>query len=320
MQQSDIAIEAEGLVKVYRTRDGGGVRALDGLSFRVRTGEIVGLLGPNGAGKTTCISILATLIRPTAGTARVMGHDVVRAGLDVRRSICAVLQETAVEQYLSVEDNLLVYGLFHGLSRAQIRERGARVMALFGLETERRRMAIDLSGGFKRRLQVAKVFLHDAPVVFLDEATTGMDPINKRVTLRAIAEEARRGRTIILTTHLMDEAEELCDRLLFIDRGRAVLEGDLSGVKARAGKVFEVTASFEAMDDGRRERIARIPALRREYSGRTVQLTVDAAAVPTQELVAALADVGTLTHIDIRGASLEDIFLQLLGPGGEGHA
>jgi ABC-2 type transport system ATP-binding protein len=157
-------------------------------------------------------------------------------------------------------------------------------------------------------------------VVFLDEATTGMDPINKRVTLRAIAEEARRGRTIILTTHLMDEAEELCDRLLFIDRGRAVLEGDLSGVKARAGKVFEVTASFEAMDDGRRERIARIPALRREYSGRTVQLTVDAAAVPTQELVAALADVGTLTHIDIRGASLEDIFLQLLGPGGEGHA
>ncbi len=185
------AIHVQELVKVYRGSGGKPVRALDGLTLEVRQGEIFGLLGRNGAGKTTLLRVLTTLVPPTSGSARVMGMDVQTHGLDVRRSICAVLQENAVEIFLSVDDNLATYARFQGVPRAEARRRADRALEVFGLTEYRSQKVIDLSGGLKRRVQVAKVFMADKPIVFLDEATTGMDPLNKRATLDAIREEAR---------------------------------------------------------------------------------------------------------------------------------
>jgi len=192
---SSVAIEVRNLVKVYQKRSQPPVRALEGISFDVPQGRIFGLLGPNGAGKTTTLKILTTLLPATSGSARILGYDVAAHPLEVRKNICVVLQENAAELYLSLRDNFRTYGRFHGLNWREIEVRADRVMELFGLDEYRNQKLIDLSGGLKRRLQVAKVFMVDKPVVFLDEATTGMDAINKRATIQAIREEARRGRT-----------------------------------------------------------------------------------------------------------------------------
>jgi ABC-2 type transport system ATP-binding protein len=176
MSPTDIAIEAENLVKIYHVKSARPVRALDGLSLSVKQGEIFGLLGENGAGKTTLLRILTTLLHPTTGRATLMGLDVERRAYDVRKKICAVLQENAVEVFLSVEDNLTTYARFHSIPRREIGATAERVIEQFALGEFRKQKVIDLSGGLKRRVQVAKVFMVDKPVVFLDEATTGMDP------------------------------------------------------------------------------------------------------------------------------------------------
>jgi ABC-2 type transport system ATP-binding protein len=222
-------------VTALRKRFGRGaatVEAVDGLSFSVPTGHIFGLLGPNGAGKTTTLRILTTLTRPTSGTAEVAGINVVREPLGVRRRIVVVVQESAAEIFLTVRDNLLTFGRFHGLRGADLRERAERVMEQFGLTQDASRKAMDLSGGFRRRIQVAKALLVDTPVMFLDEFSTGMDPLLKRSVMDLLRAEARRGRTIVLTTQILSEAEALCDDILIINRGREVARGDVPTIKA----------------------------------------------------------------------------------------
>jgi ABC-2 type transport system ATP-binding protein len=176
MNSTDAAINTENLVKIYKENSAHPVRALDNLSLSVRQGEIFGLLGENGAGKTTLLRILTTLVRPTSGRATLMGLDVSRRAYDVRKKICAVLQENAVEVYLSVEDNLKTYARFHSIPSREREARVDRAIEQFGLGENRKQKVIDLSGGLKRRVQVAKVFMVDKPVVFLDEATTGRVP------------------------------------------------------------------------------------------------------------------------------------------------
>src|SRR5688572_18444570 len=156
---SEPAIAVRNVVKLYTRRGQPAVRAIDGLTFDVARGAIFGLLGPNGAGKTTLLRILSTLVRPTSGSAMVLGYDVVAAPLDVRRHISVVIQETAVELFLSVRDNLDTFARFHGVARDDSRARAERVMADFGLTRDAHRKVMDLSGGFKRRVQVAKVFM-----------------------------------------------------------------------------------------------------------------------------------------------------------------
>ena len=226
------AIRVEGLRKVFRPRSRAPVNALDGLSFSVRRGHIFGLLGPNGAGKTTTLRILTTLIRPTAGSAEVAGLDVVRDPLGVRRAIVVVTQDSAAEIFLSVRDNLLTFARFHGLHGPSLRARVDDVMDKFALSAEASRKAMDLSGGFRRRIQVAKAMLVDTPIVFLDEFSTGMDPILKRSVMDLLREEARRGRTIVLTTQILSEAESLCDDILIINHGREIARGNVATIKA----------------------------------------------------------------------------------------
>src|SRR6516164_793515 len=169
------ALEVHNIVKTY-----GSVRALDGLSFAVARGTIFGLLGPNGAGKSTTLKILTTLSRPTSGTASVLGFDVVKRPLDVRQRIVSIIQETAVDLLLSVRDNLLTFARFHQVETRTARRRAADVMERFRLTAEADRKVQDLSGGFRRRVQVSKSFMVDTPVLFLDEFSTGMDPLLKR--------------------------------------------------------------------------------------------------------------------------------------------
>ena len=226
------AIRVEALRKVFQRRGSSPVVALDGLSFSVPRGHIFGLLGPNGAGKTTTLRILTTLIRATGGTAEVAGIDVSRDPLAVRRRIVVVTQESAAEIFLSVRDNLLTFARFHGLKGPALRTRVDAVMEKFGLTAEASRKAMDLSGGFRRRIQVAKAMLVDTPVVFLDEFSTGMDPILKRAVMDLFREEAKRGRTIVLTTQILSEAEALCDDILIINHGREIARGDVATIKA----------------------------------------------------------------------------------------
>ena len=177
------ALQVENLVKTYRSRGRPELRAVDGLSFSVPRGAIFGLLGPNGAGKTTTLKVLTTLIRPTSGQASVLGFDVAQQGLDVRRRISVVIQESAAEMFLTVRDNLLTYARFHGVGEAAARRRADAVLASFQMSAEADRKAIDLSGGQRRRVQVSKVFLVDTPVIFMDEFSTGMDPLLKRAVM-----------------------------------------------------------------------------------------------------------------------------------------
>ncbi len=240
------AIEVENLVKIYAKRNRHPIRAVDGLTLAVERGQIFGLLGPNGAGKTTTIKVLTTLLAPTAGTARVLGYDVTSNPLDVRKQICVVVQENAIELHLSVRNNFRVFGRFHGPSWAEIDKRTDRVIELFDLRSHINEKGLDLSGGLKRRVQVAKTFLIDKPIVFLDEATTGMDTFNKRTTVQAIREESRKGRTIVLTTHILDEAEALCDSVAIMNRGTLVAHGSVESVKA-VGLPFPLIRSGDGL-------------------------------------------------------------------------
>lgn len=311
---SEYALEVESLVKEYRRHDQPPLRAVDGLSFRVRRGCIFGLLGPNGAGKTTTLKILTTLLRPTAGRAAVLGYDVLHQPLEVRRRIAVVLQETAVDLFLSVRDNLLSYARFHGFDRYEARRRTARALEQFHLLDAASSKVMDLSGGLRRRVQVAKVFLVDTPVVFLDEFSTGMDPILKREVMDRLRKEAARGRTIVLTTQILSEAEELCDDILILHRGRPVARGDLNTLKLLSKDVYELSLTFDALPAGLREELERLAPVRLAIHNNSVEIALRAEESRVLELASALARRAQLLHLEVRGASLEDIFLELTRP------
>jgi ABC-2 type transport system ATP-binding protein len=311
---SEMAIEVDDLVKVFRRKrwqSGHDVRAVDGLSFTVRRGEIFGLLGPNGAGKTTTLRILTTLVRPTAGAARVFGYEVVHQALEVRRRIVVVIQEQAAELLLSVRDNLLTFARFHGLSGREIRRRADEVLDTLGLTADAGRKPQDLSGGFRRRVQLAKVFMVDTPVIFLDEFSTGMDPILKRHVMELLRREVARNRTIVLTTQVLTEAEELCDDILIIDRGRQVARGDLNALKLLTEQVYEVALTFDRPPDEVDALLTGYRVVRRSIAQNTLQIGVRETETRVLELVSALAAHRRLLRLEINGASLEDIFIAL---------
>jgi ABC-type multidrug transport system ATPase subunit len=308
---SEAAISVRNLVKLYARRGQPTVRAIDGLTFDVARGAIFGLLGPNGAGKTTLVRVLSTLARPTSGTASVLGYDVIGAPLEVRRRISVVIQETAVELFLTVRDNLGTFARFHGVRSADIQARAERVLDDFGLAGEAHRKVIDLSGGFKRRVQVAKVFMVDTPVVFLDEFSTGMDPMLKRSIMGKLRREAAGGRTIVLTTQILSEAEELCDDILILNRGREAARGDLHTLKLLSQGVYDVTVTFDQIPPGIEEELAAQHPIRLSVSQNTVEVTLKEDHGGILAVVGALAARGRVLRLEVGGASLEDIFVEL---------
>ena len=224
------AIVVENLTKTYR----GGVQALAGVSFTVRSGEIFGLLGPNGAGKSTTVRILATLTRADGGRAAVAGYDVAREPGRVRRSIGYVAQASGVDKYGTGRENLTLQAHIQRVPRQEIRRRVAETLELVGLTEAADRLVNGYSGGMRRRLDIAMGLIHRPAVLFLDEPTTGLDP-ETRAALWEDLQRLRRERNmaVLLTTHYLEEADRLCDRLAIVDRGRVVAEGTPAALKAQ---------------------------------------------------------------------------------------
>ncbi|HEY0673120.1 MAG TPA: ABC transporter ATP-binding protein [Longimicrobiales bacterium] len=304
-------IQAHELSKVYRSGKD-AVHALNGVSFTVKQGEILGLLGPNGAGKTTLVKILTTITTPTGGSAVVNGFDVRRQPLDVRRQIAVVLQQAAVETMLSVEDNLLIYARLHGVNRADARARMRAIVDEFELADKLRETVQDLSIGTKRRVQVAKIFMTDAPVVFLDEASTGMDPIMKRRVMNRIREVARAGRTVVFTTQVLSEAEELCDNIMIIDRGRTLAAGTLAELRRLSEQLFRVSLTFGDHADDLERRVLQLGAADVRVEGKQVELTFRGEESDLLQRLAELSRETPITNFEVRGADLEQIFVQLV--------
>lgn len=306
-----LAIEVKDLVKIFRKKNSDPIQAVNRLSFEVQRGEIFGLLGPNGAGKTTTLKILTTLLQPTSGAVNVLGYDVLSQPLKVRQHICVVLQENAIELFLSVRNNFKTFGKFHGLSAKEIQVRTDRVIELFGLQDHLNERGMDLSGGLKRRVQVAKMFIADKPMVFLDEATTGMDTFNKRATIQAIKEESSKGRTIVLTTHMLDEAEELCNSVAIINHGKAIAKGSMKEVKSMGLRLLTLSLGFEVITPTILEAIRRHTPLKVEVNKTVVEVTVREEATALN-ILAEANHIGSLQHFEVTSASLEDVFVELL--------
>jgi ABC-2 type transport system ATP-binding protein len=306
------AIEVRNLTKIYRERSSKPVVALDGLSLDVAKGELVGLLGPNGAGKSTLIKILSTLTEPTSGTAFVNGFDVATHAFETRKSIAVVLQTSSADLFLSVWDNFVSYGLFQRLSLAESRRKAAQAVEMFDLGEYVKTKCQDLSGGYKRRVQTAKAFLADTPVLFLDEASTGMDAVIRRRVVDLIRSQTRAGRTILLTTQVLSEAEELCDRVAIIDHGRLKALGDIPALKRVARDVYDVTLTFDEIPPELIEFFARDEVMRCERAGSTVELSVRAGESKILELIGEAARRWPLVHFEVTGASLEDVFVDIL--------
>jgi ABC-2 type transport system ATP-binding protein len=244
------SILVENLVKVFN-----GLRAVDGISFEVKEGELFGLLGPNGAGKTTTLNMLATLIRPTSGKAFVSGFDVLKEREKVRKSIGMVFQEPALDNYLTGRENLEFHGMMYGLKRKEAKERVKEALKIVELEEFADKLVQTYSGGMKRRLEIARALVHQPKVLFLDEPTLGLDAQTRRKIWEYIKRlNKEKGVTIILTTHYMEEADFLADRIAIIDYGKIValdtpqnlkniLGGDIISIEVdnpkNARKVFE---------------------------------------------------------------------------------
>lgn len=225
------AIEVENLTKRF-----GPIEAVKGISFEVEAGELFGFLGPNGAGKTTTISMLCTLLKPTSGTARVAGYDVVGDAASVRRSIGLVFQDPTLDDLLTAQQNLEFHGVLYGLPRQVMKRRIDALLEMVGLADRRRDIVRNYSGGMRRRLEIARGLLHSPRVLFLDEPTIGLDP-QTRAHIWGYIDELRKKEevTIFLTTHYMEEAER-CDRIGIIDYGTIVAMDDPSSLKASVGK------------------------------------------------------------------------------------
>jgi len=312
------AIEAEGLVRVF----GKSLRAVDGIDLAVAHGEIYGFLGPNGAGKSTTVLVLTTLLPPTAGRARVAGHDVVHEGPAVRAAIGAALQEAALDPLLSGREHLRLQTALHGLPRARRKQRTDELLERVGLTEAADRRVGGYSGGMKRRLDLALALVHEPSILFLDEPTTGLDIQSRSALWQEVARLAREdGVTVFLTTQYLEEADVLADRVGIIDHGRIVAEGTPAALKAEIGRP---TVEAEPADPADRERIAGaldVFGERVSRSPRSVSVRLRDGASGLADVVRAL-DAASLPveNLTLHAPSLDDVFLAKTGRSLEGAA
>ena len=311
------AIRTEGLRKTYKSSRG-DVEAVRGIDLDVPQGEFFGLLGPNGAGKSTTIGMLTTLVAPTGGRAWVAGRDVVKNPVAVKRRIGVVTQNNTLDMQLTVQENLEFRSRFFGLSLGAASKRAVQLIDAFGLSDRRTAMADQLSGGQARRLMIARALVHQPDVLFLDEPTAGLDP-QTRVNLWDILKVLHdQGQTILLTTHYMEEAEALCDRIAVVDHGQVLAEGSVDKLLADSGAQTIVTVRYEELvPDGLAERagLTERPGVTKvEADGD--QLRVFSA--DPEGLLGDLVSIGAANGLHVRDASqakpsLETAFLALTG-------
>ena len=295
-------LAARGIRKSY-----GGREVVAGIDLELARGECFGLLGPNGAGKTTTLRMLLGLTHPDAGDITLLGHPVPKAAREGRIRVGVVPQVDNLDPDFTVRENLLVYGRYFGLSKPQVEERLPRLLEYAALETRADSRIQELSGGMKRRLVLARALVNDPELLFLDEPTTGLDPQARHLMWEKLRVLLRQGKTILLTTHFMDEAERLCDRLKIIDHGRTLAEGTPRELIARHIEP-EVVEVYGEGAGGWYESRAGALCDRAELHGETAFCYVRDAARAVQEL----RDTPNLRFMH-RRANLEDLFLKLTG-------
>jgi ABC-2 type transport system ATP-binding protein len=316
MLNFDYMINAKGLAKRFRTRSG-VVEAVRSVDIEVRPGEIVGFLGPNGAGKTTTLRMLTTLLSPDAGVATVSGYDLRRNPVAVRRRIGYVAQRGSTTPQALVGEELVDHGRLHGLSRAEASERGHALLARLDLEGTWERPTGTLSGGQRRRLDIALGLINQPPLLFMDEPTTGLDP-QSRANLWGHIRGLRdvHGVTVFITTHYLEEADALCDRILVIDHGEIVAQGTPAELKASlSGDRVSLRLHDPAgMEPARllAERVAGAAVLRAQ--GDLLDLSLPDAAAALTSLLEGFADEEVeLAGIEVHPPTLDDVFLSLTG-------
>jgi ABC-2 type transport system ATP-binding protein len=319
----DVAVEVADLVKRYPRAP---VDSVGGISFGVRRGEVFGFLGPNGAGKTTTIGILTTRIRPTAGSARVAGVDVMADPVGARRVLGVVPQQNNLDRSLSVRQNLLFHASYHGVPRALRKTRADELLAQFGLADRANGRPDDFSGGQIQRMMIARALMHDPTVLFLDEPSTGLDPAARLFTWERVAQLKAEGTTVVITTHDMEEAATLSDRVAIIDHGKLLaLDTPNALVKGMAGErtldclVEAEDAANPAAVHGPLARLAAVDRVEElddpEVSGWRFRVYVQSDPASLVALVAqVISDAGArLVDVRLGEPTLEDVFIHLTG-------
>ncbi|CAA9443772.1 MAG: Efflux ABC transporter, ATP-binding protein [uncultured Rubrobacteraceae bacterium] len=302
---AEATLAARGLTKSY-----GDFEAVKGVDFQVYRGECFGFLGPNGAGKTTTMKMIYGAAIPTGGELKVVGMDVRRAEREVKRRIGVVPQENNLDEDLKVKENLLVYGRYFDLPRKLVRKRAALLLEFVQLQDKADARVEQLSGGMKRRLLIARALINDPDLVVLDEPTTGLDPQARHLVWDKLRELTGEGKTLVLTTHYMDEAAQLCDRLCIMEGGRIIVEGspremisehvssEVLEIRAAPNDLEKLTAAVESVADSV------------DSIGGAIYVYTPDAEVVTRRVRESGITVSNVLH---RQASLEDVFLKLTG-------
>ncbi|GAB08432.1 putative ABC transporter ATP-binding protein [Gordonia araii NBRC 100433] len=308
------AIEATGLTKSFD-----GQIAVDGVTFSVASGSVLALLGPNGAGKTTTVNLLTTLLKPDSGSASVAGHDVVKAGGEVRRRIALTGQFAALDESLSGRENLVLFGRLHGLRKAQAQQRADELLAQFDLVEAGAKRVSEYSGGMRRRVDLACGLVTSPEVVFLDEPTTGLDPRSRQDVWNLVERLREQGVTILLTTQYLEEADLLSDEIVVIDHGRIIAAGTAEQLKNQTG------SSYCQVTPAHLTELRHLESVLADLLGHTGHRDDVSLSVPAPsgtdvlvEIVRRTTDAGIeLADITMRRPSLDDVFLALTGPGNQ---
>lgn len=310
MLQSN-GIEVEGLVREFK----GGIRAVDGIDLQVDPGQVYGFLGPNGAGKSTTVHMLTTLLPPTAGTARVAGHDIVREGAQVRTAIGAALQEAALDPHLTAREHMRLQTTLQGVPKAERRRRGDELIERVGIADAADRKVSGYSGGMKRRLDLALALVHRPRILFLDEPTTGLDPASRADMWEEIARLAKDdGVTVFLTTQYLEEADVLAGHVAIIDHGHIVAEGSPDELKAQIGRPAVEAVPAEAAE------LDLLAGVLGRF-GACAPAAPGAAAVRLAHGASELADIVRaldaenlrVSHLQLHAPTLDDVFLAKTG-------
>ena len=314
----ELCVHVSGLRKSY-----GQVHAVDGISFDIEYGKVFGFLGPNGAGKTTTIRVLTTLVHPTSGIVKIFGKDIVKHSREIKKRMGVVLQEPSFEANVTVDRALELYGLMWRMPGEKRRDRARELMEKFDLVSFSNMKNDELSIGQRRRVQVAREFMHDMDLLFLDEPTVGLDPAARRTLLDYVKKYVQSGLTVFFTTHIMEEAEYLCDEIAIINKGKITATDTPDGLKQRYGGVKTVEIKLK---DSTTQSVMHI--IRQIADGSVIETpaqdTIRIGSAEAQEMLVKIIEYLSKNGVQIESISinpptLEEVFLTVIGGGGSGN-